>query len=329
MKPVKWGILSVSKHYTLRCQIPLRYRPEVEVLALASRDLPRAKDAAAKMGIPRAYGSYEEVLADKDVEAVYIPLPNHLHAEWVKKAADAGKHVLCEKPFALDAAETENAIAYARKKGVLVMEAFMYRFHPQWRRVKELLQAGEIGDLRFVQTLFCFNNRDPKNIRNRKEAGGGAIYDIGCYAVSSARYIVEKEPVRVVSLVSRDPDFGTDFLTSAILDYGTVRSVFTVGTQCQPNQRIDIIGTSGSITITMPFNLFVDMPATLVVTTSQGTRTLTIEAADHYGIEFAEFSRAIREGKPVPTPPEDAVANMKVLDALFRSEKSGGWEKVG
>ena len=328
MKPVKWGILSVAKHYTLRCQIPLRSCPEVEILALGSRDPARAKDAAAKMGIPRAYGSYEEVLADKEVEAVYIPLPNHLHAEWVKKAADAGKHILCEKPFAMNAAETEEAIRYAQKKGVLIMEAFMYRFHPQWKRVKELLEAGEIGDLRFVQTQFSFNNRDPKNIRNRKETGGGAVYDIGCYAVSSARFIVGKEPSKVISLVSRDPDFGTDYLTSAILDYGTVRSVFSVSTQAQPSQRIDILGSAGSITIPMPFNLFVDVPATIIVTTSQGTRTLTFDAADHYGIEFSEFSRAVREGKPVPTPPEDAIANMKVLDALFRSDKTGNWEAV-
>jgi len=328
MTPVKFGVLSVSKHYTLRLHIPLRDCEEVDVVAIGSRDAARAAEWAKRLGIARAYGSYEEVLADKEVEAVYIPLPNHLHAEWVKKAADAGKHVLCEKPFALHSADAEEAIAYAREKGVLVMEAFMYRFHPQWKRVKELIEVGEIGEVRFVQTQFSFNNRDPKNIRNRLETGGGAIYDIGCYAISSARHILGREPERVVSLVSRDADFGTDYLASAILDFGKARAVFTVCTQCQPTQRIDVLGSSGSITIHIPFNMYADVPAEVSVTTGQGTRTIEFEPSDHYAGLFRAFCRGIRSGGPVPTPPEDAVANMKVLDAIFRSEKSGTWEDV-
>ncbi|MGO9309842.1 MAG: Gfo/Idh/MocA family protein [Spirochaetia bacterium] len=328
MKPVAWGVLSVSTHYGLRIHTYLRKSPLVQLRGIASRSRKRAEEAARELGMPRAYGSYEELLADKEIEAVYIPLPNHLHAEWVRKAADAGKHVLCEKPFAMNAQEAEAAIAHAKVKGVLVMEAFMYRYHPQWKRAREIVKAGEIGAVHLVSTLFTYMLEDPTNIRNILSAGGGGIPDIGCYAVSCARFLIGREPTRVISLVHRDPKLGTDILASGILDFGTIRSMFTVGTQTHPVQRVDALGSGGEISVLLPFNAYPDTPLQLSVTTGLGTRQVYSPPTDQYVEMFEAFSRAIREGDAAPTPPEDAVANMKVLDALFRSEKSGAWEKV-
>ena len=328
MKPVVWGVLSVSVHYGLRVHTYLARSPLVQVRGIASRSKAKAEQAARELGIQRSYGSYEELLADKEIEAVYIPLPNHMHAEWVKKAADAGKHVLCEKPFAMNAKEAEQAIAHAKSKGVLVMEAFMYRYHPQWKRAREIVKTGEIGTVNAVSTVFTYMLKDPTNIRNILAAGGGAIPDIGCYAVSSARFLVGREPTRVISLVHRDAELGTDILSSGILDFGTTRSVFTVATQTHPAQRVDVLGSGGTLSILLPFNAYPDTPLQVSVTTGIGTRQVYAPVSDHYVEMFEAFSRAVREGGAAPTPPEDAVANMKVLDALFKSEKSGAWEKV-
>ena len=328
MKPVVWGILSVSLHYHLRVHTYLARSPLVQLRGIASRDRKKAEAEARELGMPKAYGSYEEMLADKEIEAVYIPLPNHLHAEWVKKAADAGKHVICEKPFAMNAKEAEQAISYARSKGVLVMEAFMYRFHPQWKRAREIVRAGEIGSVHVVNCLFTYMLKDPANIRNILSAGGGGIPDIGCYAVSTARFLVGREPERVISLVHRDPELKTDILSTGILDFGTTRSMFTVGTQTHPWQRVDVLGSGGELCVMLPFNAYPDSPLQLSVTTGIGTREVTTPATDQYVEMFEAFSKAIREGAKEPTPAEDAISNMKVLDALFRSEKSGAWEKV-
>ena len=329
MKPVVWGVLSDSTHYRLRVHTNLNKSPLVVLRAIASRSREKAAAAAREFGMPKAYGSYEELLADRDIEAVYIPLPNHMHAEWIKKAADAGKHVLCEKPIAMDAPEAEKAIRYAEGKGVLVMEAFMYRFHPQWKRAREIVAAGEIGQVHSIHTLFTYMLKDPTNIRNILAVGGGAIPDIGCYAVSCARFLLGKEPERALSLVHRDPAFKTDILTSGILDFGRARSVFTVGTQTHPWQRVDVIGSGGEIAIHLPFNAHSDVPLQVSVTTGIGTRSIFTPVSDQYVEMFEAFGKAVRDGGSVPTPPQDAIANMKVLDALFRSEKSGTWEKVG
>ncbi len=328
MKPVVWGVLSVSTHFQLRVQTYVRKSSLLEIRGIASRSREKAAEFAKSFGIPKSYGSYEELLADKEIEAVYIPLPNHRHAEWVKKAADAGKHVLCEKPFALDARQAEEAVRYAEKKGVLVMEAFMYRFHPQWQRAREIVRAGELGDIRAVDTFFSYMLKDPTNIRNIPDAGGGGIADIGCYAVSSARFLIGKEPVRVVSLVERDPQLKTDILSSGILDFGSTRSTFTVSTQAFDWQKVDVLGTGGELRIELPFNAYPDMPLKVTVSNSIGGRTVLSGPADQYQLMFEAFSRAVREGGAVPTPPQDAINNMKVLDALIRSEKSGAWEKV-
>lgn len=328
MIPVQWGVLSVSGHYRLRVQIPVRESELLTMKAIASRSAEKAAAAAEEFGIEHSFGTYEELLADPDIQAVYIPLPNHMHAQWVRKAADAGKHILCEKPFSLDAAETEAAIAYAEGKGVKVMEAFMYKLHSQWLRAAELVRIGEIGTIHAVNVFFTYNNRDPENIRNRKEAGGGALLDIGCYAVSASRLIMGREPVRAVSLIRNDPAFGTDVLTSALLDFGDARASFTVGTQTFPFQRVEVLGSRGALTVHIPFNMYPDVPARLTVTTGVGTREIEFEPEDQYARLFEEFSIAVAEDLPVPIPSRDAVLNQKVLDAVARSAESGGWETV-
>ncbi|MGA2976986.1 MAG: Gfo/Idh/MocA family oxidoreductase [Spirochaetia bacterium] len=328
MKPVVWGVLSVSNHYKLRVHPYVSRSPIIQMRGLASRSADKAAEAGRELGIAKTYGSYNDLLADKEIEAVYIPLPNHMHAEWVRKAADAGKHVLCEKPFAMNAEEAENAIRYAERKGVLVMEAFMYRFHPQWKRARDLVKAGEIGQVQAISTIFSYDLKDPRNIRNILAVGGGAIPDIGCYAVSSARFLLGKEPQRVISLVQRDPVMGTDILSTALLDFGDARCQFTLGTQTYPWQRVDVVGSGGEIAVLLPFNAYADVPMQVSVSTSLGTRQIYTPATDQYVEMFEAFSRAVRDGTPVPTPAQDAINNMKVLDAVFRSEKSGSWEKV-
>ena len=329
MDYIRWGVLSVSNHYRLRVHEQVKASKLARVVGIASRDGAKAVGEAGKLGIPRSFSSYEALLADPGIDAVYIPLPNHLHAEWVRKAADAGKHILCEKPFAMNATEAADAIAYARSKGVCVMEAFMYRFHPQWASVKQIVRSGELGKIVFVHTQFAFNNKDPNNIRNIMETGGGAIMDIGCYAVSASRFIVGAEPKRVISLVERDPQFGTDCLSSGLLDFGSARAQFSVSTQAFPTQRIDVVGTSGKLSIHIPFNMYADVPAEVTVVTGIGSRTVSSGPAAQYRLMFDAYSENLLAGKAEPTLPEDAIANMKVLDALFRSETSGGWETVG
>jgi predicted dehydrogenase len=328
MDHLRWGILSVSDHYRLRVNEQLKGSHVSAVIGIASRDGKKAAAEAEKLGIPRSYASYEALLADPDIDAVYLPLPNHLHAEWVKKAADSGKHVLCEKPFAMNAREAEEAIAYARARGVRVMEAFMYRFHPEWVSAKKILRAGELGRIVSVQVQFAFDNKDPRNIRNIREAGGGALMDIGCYAVSCSRYIVGAEPARAISLVKRDPQFGTDILSSGLLDFGSAQAHFTVSTQAASAQQVDVLGTAGKLSMPIPFNMPGDVPAQITVVTGLGSRTLSVGPAEQYRLMFDAFSERILVGEPEPTLPEDAIANMKVLDALFRSEASGGWETV-
>jgi predicted dehydrogenase len=328
MEPVRWGVLGVSAHFHQRIFIPTRDSEIVQIHGIASRSQKKAEKAAREFGIPKAYGSYEKLLRDEEIEAVFIPLPNHMHVEWVKKAADNGKHILCEKPFGMNAEEVREAIDYAENKKVMLMEAFMYRLHPQWQRVRDLAFVGEIGRVLSVNTAFAYNLTDPGNIRNILSTGGGALRDIGCYAVNCARFLLGKEPVRAFGLISRDPNFGTDILGSCILDFGDAHSEFTIGMQNHPFQRVDIYGTRGHIIVRNPFNIFPDVATRVSVITYVGKRDLYFGPVDQYMVEFDSFSRALREGKPVPTPAEDALNNQKVLDALFRCEKSGKWETV-
>jgi predicted dehydrogenase len=323
------GVLGCSGHYALRVATPLRSSLLIEPYAVASRDGAKAKQFAERLGFAVSYGSYEALIADPKVDFIYNPLPNHLHLEYIKKAADAGKPMLCEKPLCLNAKEAAEAAEYCAKKGVPLMEAFMYRFHPQWVRAAEIVRAGEIGKVVATGGAFSYANKDASNIRNIAAAGGGAMLDIGCYTVSSARYLMGAEPQRVVCNLIRDPQFKTDILASAILDYGEGRSsTFTIGTQHFPYQRISAFGSGGNLSVEIPYNMYGDVPGRLTVSVGNGTRLIETEIADQYLLEFDAFAEALIDKTPVPTPISDAVANMSVLDALFASAESGKWENV-
>ena len=333
MERLRMGVLGSSGHYALRIAVPLRSSLLVEPYAIASRDAAKAKKFAKTWDFQVSYGSYEELLADPKVDFVYIPLPNHLHLEYIKKAADAGKPILCEKPLCLNAKDAKAAADYCKKKKVPLMEAFMYRFHPQWVRAAEIVQAGELGKILSTQGIFSYSNKDSGNIRNIASCGGGAILDIGCYTVSSSRFLMGAEPKRVAATLIRDPVFKTDILSSAILDYGEGRaSTFTISTQMYPYQRVTALGTSGALSVEVPFNMFGDVPGKLTVTTGIAQRVVDTEIADQYLLEFDSFAQALieknRADVEVPTPISDAVANMAVLDAVFAAAASGKWENV-
>jgi predicted dehydrogenase len=333
MKPkVKWGVLGVAEIAT-RKVIPAMQRGQCsEIVAIASRDLERAKSAAAKLRIPRAYGSYEDLLADPDIEAIYNPLPNHLHVPWSIKAAEAGKHVLCEKPVSLTAEEATGLLEARNRTGRKIGEAFMVRTHPQWRKVLELIAAGRIGTVRSVIGYFSYFNRDPKNIRNIHEYGGGALMDIGCYLIYISRLVFEAEPSRVCGLIEFDPDTGTDILSSAMLDFPGGQSVFTCSTQVVPYQRVQILGTERRIEIEIPFNAPPDKPCRIFVDdgadfSGRSAEILQFDVCDQYTIQGDVFSTSIREGGELPVPLEGSICNMAVIEAVMRSAKSGQWEK--
>lgn len=323
MTKVRWGVLGVAKIATKKVIPAMQQGAWSEVAAIASRDLGKASAAAAELGIARAFGSYEELLADPDIDAVYNPLPNHLHVPWSMKAAEAGKHVLCEKPVALSVAETRELIAARDRTGVKIGEAFMVRSHPQWLRARELARSGEIGKLRAVMTAFSYFNRDPANIRNVLDQGGGGLMDIGCYPIQVSRFLFGREPLRVCGLFERDPELQVDRLTSGMLDFGTGQSVFTCGTQMSPYQRVQILGTKGRVEIEIPFNAPPDRPCRIFV----DDREEWFPVCDQYTLQGDEFSRAIREGGEAPTPLEDSIRNMAAIEAMFRSEVSGRWEE--
>ena len=331
MNPVRWGILSTAK-IGLQKVIPAMQRSEsCEIRAIASRDLSAAQSAARDLGIPVAYGSYDELLADSEIEAIYNPLPNHLHVPLSIRAAEAGKHVLCEKPIALDANEASKLIEARDRAGVLIQEAFMVRYHPQWLRVRELVRSGRIGTLRSVQGFFSYNNRDPKNIRNIADIGGGGLYDIGCYPITGARFAFEGEPSRVMGLIERDPEWGIDRLTSAILEFAGGHATFTCSTQIVPYQRIHFFGTSGRIEIEIPFNAPPDRPCRIFIDDGKqlgnaGVQVEELPTADQYTAQGEVFSAAVRSGEALEFPLENAVHGMRIIDAVFRSAESGHWE---
>jgi predicted dehydrogenase len=324
---VRWGVLGAAK-IAVEKVIPAMQGGEwSEVLAVASRDPDRARRAAASLGVPRAYGSYEELLADPDIEAIYNPLPNHLHLPWSLAAAAAGKHVLCEKPIGMNADEARTLIEARDRAGVKIQEAFMVRTHPQWLGVRDVISSGRIGGLRSVTCVFSYFNRDAANIRNRPETGGGALMDIGCYPINLSRFVFAAEPRRVFGHVERDPDWGVDRLTSAVLDFDGASATFTCSTQLAPYQRMQFFGTRGRVEVEVPFNAPNDRP-TRILAAGDGGRDEWREfpACDQYAIQGDLFSRAIRENTGQPVPLEDALANMAVIDAVFRSAESGRWE---
>jgi predicted dehydrogenase len=331
-RKVRWGILGVAS-IALRRVIPAMQRSDwSEIAAIASRDHGKSEETARKLGIPRAYGSYEELLADPEIEAIYNPLPNHLHVTWSIRAAQYGKHVLCEKPVSLNAPEAQRLIEARDRARVKIGEAFMVRTHPRWLRTRELICSGRIGDLRLINGLFSYFNRDPGNVRNSREYGGGALLDLGCYPVTLSRFLFGQEPARVIGSLERDPEMGTDRLTSAILEFPAGQSVFTCSTQLAYHQRMFLLGTKGRIELDRPINPPNDEPSRILIDDNPadprgtGITVEMIPACDQFTIQGDLFSRAIREGGEVPVPLEDSIRNMAVIDAIFRSAESGKWE---
>ena len=331
MKTVRWGVLGVSKFAMTKVIPAMKNCASARIVGIASRDAAKAGEAARRMGIEKSYGSYEEMLADPDIDVVYNPLPNHLHVPMSVRAADAGKHVLCEKPVAMNTAEVRELIAARDRNGVQMAEAFMIRTHPQWTRAVEMARSGAIGELRAVQTAFGYFNRDGANIRNQRDLGGGALMDVGCYGVYVSRWLFGGEPRRVVALAGLDPEFGTDRLTSAILDFPGGQASFVCGTQQAPYQRVQIIGSKGRIELQVPFNaipgermkIWLDDGSDL---RGAGVKEEEAPACDQYTIQGDVFSAAVRGEGKVAVTLEDAFGNMAAIEALFRSAASARWE---
>jgi predicted dehydrogenase len=329
MSKIRWGILSTAK-IGVEKVIPAMQRGEfTEVVAIASRAEAKARQAADKLGIAKAYGSYEALLADPDVDAIYNPLPNDGHVPWSIRALEAGKHVLCEKPIGLSAAEGRIlADASAKFPKLKLMEAFMYRHHPQWRKAKELVQSGRIGKLRTIQTFFSYYSDDQNNIRSNPEMGGGGLMDIGCYAISLSRWLFDAEPARVLGFVEIDPNWGVDRMASAILDFGNGGSAtFTCSMAVNPLQVVHVVGTEGRIELSeVPFNAPKDRPCALRVQNGNGAiDRIELETCDQYTVQGDLFARSILDDTPVPTPIEDAIRNMDTIEAILAAGKSGGW----
>lgn len=326
MSKVRWGQISTA-NIGVKKVLPAMQRGQYsEIIAIASRELTRARQAAQALGIPKAYGSYQELLADPEIDAVYNPLPNHLHVPWSIRALEAGKHVLCEKPLALTAAEAQSLLDVAKRYPKLkVMEAFMYRHHPQWVRAKTMVRDGKIGTLRTIHSFFSYYNDDPANVRNMAEIGGGGLMDIGCYNISLARFIFGKEPQRVVGIVEYDPQFKTDRLASGMMDFGDGTATWTCSTQLAPYQRVNIFGTRGRIEIEIPFNAPPNKPCKMWYETKGKLEEIVLPTTDQYTVQGDLMSLAILKNLPVPTPLEDGVNNMRVIEALVASGRAGTW----
>ncbi|MDC9822172.1 Gfo/Idh/MocA family oxidoreductase [Devosia sp. ZB163] len=334
-KKVRWGILSTANIGLKKVTPAIMKSPLSEVVAVASRDLGKAEEYIAELGLTgkaKAHGSYEALLADPNVDAIYNPLPNHLHVPMTLAAAKAGKHVLCEKPIALNAKEAEQLRQLP--KDIVFYEAFMVRWHPQWQRAREIARSGELGELRAVRGVFTYYLTDPTNVRNQADIGGGGIYDIGCYPVTGSRFLFGAEPLRAVSLVDRDPVLKTDRLASVLLDFGGGKQAsFVCSTQSVGHQSLELIGTKGRVELVVPFNAPADTATAIIIDNGYSpdghlSRREIIPPCDQYTEQANAFCKAVLEGKPMEWGVEDAISSMKVLDAIFASEKSGGWATV-
>jgi predicted dehydrogenase len=331
-RKVKWGILGVASLVRRRVMPALLQCRHTEIAAIGSRSLENAQSFAAENGIPRAYGSYEELLGDPEIEVVYNPLPNHLHVPWSIEAARKGKHVLCEKPLSLTVAEARRLVEARDEYNVKIAEAFMIRTHPQWLRTEELVRSGRIGKLRSSSGYFSYSNVDPANTRNILEFGGGALYDIGCYPIKTTRFVFGEEPIRVFGCIERDPSFTTDRLTSAVLEYPSGQAIFTCSTQNVYYQRMQFFGTEGHIDVEIPFNAPTDRPTRIVIDSGKdlfgsGRTIESFPVCNQFTIQADLFSTAVLEDQQVVNPLEDAIGNMAVIEAVFRSADSGKWER--
>lgn len=327
-RPLRWGVIGTAK-IAKQWLIPaIAAAKNAEVVAVASRDLAKATLFAEQNGIAQAYGSYEELLADNSIDAVYNPLPNHLHVPISVQAIEAGKHVLCEKPLGLNTQDMQPLLqAAALRPDLVVMEAFMYRFHAQWLQAKALIAQGELGEINSVEASFTYFNRDPDNVRNKADIGGGGLMDIGCYCVSAARFIFGREPVRVSASLDMDPQFGVDRHAAGILDFAPGTASFYCSTQSSPSQGVKINGTKGTLLLATPF--YANGPAQLLLSDAQGTRTIAVGEFNHYVAQVEAFSAAALAGQPSPTPLADALANQQVVDALFTAGAARAWVDVG
>ena len=334
MRKLRFGVLGTAKIAREKVIPPLRRADRCEVVAIASRDAARAREVAGRLGIARSHGSYEELLADPEVDAVYNPLPNHLHVPWTARAAEAGKHVLCEKPLGLSEADARPLLAVRDRTGVRIQEAFMVRTHPQWLRAREIVASGRLGELRAIHGHFSYHLTDPGNVRNVPEWGGGGLLDIGCYPITTARFVTGAEPRRAAALVERDPVLGIDRLGSALLDFpGGVSCGFTYATQLVPRQTMQFLGTRGRLEVEIPFNAPNDRPCRLLVFDGAGLGLAVAEAieipiCDQYGVMVDRFAAAVLDGGGQPVPLEDSLANLRVIDAVARAAERGGWETV-
>ena len=334
MSKVKWGILSTANIGVKRVIPAIIAGQRGVVTAIASRDAGRAAGIAATFGITRSYDNYQSLLDDPEIDAIYNPLPNHLHVEWTVKALEAGKHVLCEKPIGLNAAEAQAIVAAREQSGMRVIEAFMVRYHPQWHRIRTLVRAGRIGSVRAIQSAFVFSVLDPNNVRNRADIGGGALYDVGCYPIVTARYVYEAEPERVVALMDRDPELGVDRLSSGIVAFpGGRQLIFSSALQLAPYQRVVILGSGGRIEVPIPFTPLKDHACRILIDSGQsldGSSAINEDfpAVDQYALQCDAAVAAFRNEKTQEFPIEDAIANMRVIDALYRSAAAGRWEPV-
>lgn len=326
MKKVRWGIISTAKIGTVQVIPGMMLSDYCDITAISSRNLESAQKAAQELGIPKAYGTYEALLEDPDIDAIYNPLPNHLHVDWSIKALEAGKHVLCEKPLGLNAADAKRLLeAEARHPDLKVMEAFMYRFHPVWIKAKELARDGSIGQVRTIQSFFSYYNDDPNNIRNMLDIGGGGLMDIGCYCISLARFVFDKEPTRVLGIIERDPVMKVDRVATGVMDFGDLTSSFTCGTQLTPYQRVQIVGTEGRVEVEIPFNIPPNVETRIWLHKTDGSEEITFPVCDKYTCQGEVFSKSILNDTPVPTPLTDAICNMQVIDAIFKSAADSSW----
>jgi len=333
MRKLRWGVLGVAKIATEKVIPAMQRGARTEVVAIASRDSARAEQAAADLGLTKAYGSYEALLDDPDIDAIYNPLPNHLHVPWSIAAAERGKHVLCEKPIGLDVREADQLIAVRDRTGVRIQEAFMVWTHPQWRRARDLCRSGALGDVRSYLGSFSYFNDDPGNIRNVAAYGGGGLMDIGGYLLVTSRFIFGEEPRRVLGLVERDDASGVDTLTSMVLDYPSGQAIGTCSTRMVPYQRVQILGTRRRLEVEIPFNAPPDRPCRLWLDDGRdvfggGVETIDVPACDQYTIQGDLFSEAVQERTEVPYPLELTRRNMVLIEALFRSAERGGWALV-
>jgi predicted dehydrogenase len=325
---IRWGVLGAAKIAITKVVPAMQQGEFSEVVAIASREAGKARDTAGKLGVARWYGSYEELLGDPDVDAIYNPLPNHLHVPWSIKAAEAGKHCLCEKPIALNVAELQTLIDVQHRTGMVIGEGFMVRSHPQWLRVRDIVRSGSIGGVRAITGVFSYFNRDAKNVRNNVEWGGGALMDIGCYPVQISRFVLEQEPILASAMIDRDPDFGTDRLTSGLLEFKSAHAVFTCSTQMIARQKVEIFGERGRIEVEVPFNPQPNRPSRILVDRQgdlygEGAQTEEFAPCNQYTLQGDAFSKAILDGVEPPTPLSDSLGNMAVIDALFQSARLG------